>query len=360
MCRPQYALIFLAVAAIGSVASAQISIRPQAGVLILRNGSVLEGDITRAGDSWVITQGESSEIRMSATEVELFCGSLLEAYDFKAAHVSNFSIKSRLDLARWCLSNGLADQCRDQLAIAHNIEPKNSLVKELETQLKALTEAPPPPLPKMQPGMAAADLESAIRKLPRGSVEKFSTTVQPFLLNRCGANQCHGPNSKSEFRLLRPPQGQIVSKRFTERNLAASLKYLDRSNPDQSPLIVLPQQRHGNSLAPVFDKQSAYQLAEMIAWARLTTGSTPAPQAATAPATISPGNATLSQPTTNAATAATAAESPEPAAETVGMRVMRPPLDEKQATLSSKIAPQPPQFRDRFDPEIFNRQYHQK
>jgi hypothetical protein len=361
MARPHYALTILALAALAASAAAQTSVLPQAGVLVLRNGHVLEGEITRAGDFYVVTQGQGSEVKLDANLVELFCGSLLEAYDFKAAHASSFSVKSRLDLAKWCLRQGLQEQCAEQLAIAANIEPGSSQVKEMEARLKVLQESPPPPVAIQHAGIAAAELEDAIRALPRGSVEKFGAVIQPILLNRCGANQCHGPNAKSDFRLLRPPQGQIVSKRFTQRNLYASLKYLDRTNPDNSPLVVLPLQRHGNSLAPVFDKHSMNQFAELVTWARLTTGSSAVPQpVAAAPATITPVNATLSQPTTKPGSSPPPTpDASEPPAGTVGMRVMRPPLDDPSKT-RPKAAPKQPEFRDRFDPEIFNRQYYQK
>lgn len=361
MARPHYALTTLALAALAAYASAQTSVLPQAGVLVLRNGQVLEGEITRAGDFYVVTPGPGSEIKLDANQVELHCSSLLEAYDFKAAHVSSFSAKSRIELAKWCLRQGLQKQCTEQLAIAATIEPGSSQVKEVEARLKLLQETPPPPVATQHTGIAAADLEESIRTLPRGSVEKFQTVVQPILLNRCGANQCHGPNAKSEFRLLRPPQGQIVSKRFTQRNLHASLKYLDRTNPDNSPLVLQPLQRHGNSLAPVFDKHSMNQFAELVTWARLTTGSssTPQPVAAT-PATISAVNATLSQPTTTAGSAPPAiTEQSEPPTGTVGTRVMRPPFDDPSKPRPKAALPQQ-EFRDRFDPEIFNRQYHQK
>ena len=48
---------------------------------------------------------------------------------------------------------------------------------------------------------------------------------------------------------------------------------------------LLPQQRHGNSLAAIFDKQSANQLAELVAWARQATASPTVP-VRLAPATI--------------------------------------------------------------------------
>ena len=157
MSRRHYALIVLAIAALGPIAAAQPpSILPQAGVLTLRNGRVLTGDITRAGDFYVISQGEGSEIRLSVNEVELFCRSLLEAYEFKATHVTTFSAKSHLDLAKWAMRHGLHEQCAEQLATAAKLEPGNSQVKELESQLKLLQESPPPPVPSAQPAVPAS------------------------------------------------------------------------------------------------------------------------------------------------------------------------------------------------------------
>jgi hypothetical protein len=72
-------------------------------------------------------------------------------------------------------------------------------------------------------------------------------------------------------------------------------------------------------------------------------------------------NATLSQPTSGSANSS---PSPVTFAETkadsaTGVRVMRPPLDEQSAPKSKSVT-QPPEFRDRYDPEIFNRRFHAK
>lgn len=362
MAGRSYALTLFAVAAMAWPAAAQTSIAPEAGVLVLKNGQVLEGAITRAGDYFVVSQGEGSELKLNANEVELCCVSLLEAYQFKANRVSSFSSKSRLDLAKWCLRQGLIEQCTAQLTAAQNIDPTNSQVAELQTRLKLLQETPQPIPASAAPGIAAAEMENALRGLPRGSAEKFAAVIQPILLNRCGANQCHGPNAKSEFRLLRPPPGQIVSRRFTQRNLYASLKYLDRAHPENSPLVLMPQQRHGSSLAAVFDKHSSNQLVELMAWAKLTVGAPlvtqPPAHQTTYPATISPVNATLSQPTAKAASATQPAQelSEQSTSAPVSTRVMRPPLEE-QTMRRPKTTPPQPEVRDRYDPEIFNRRY---
>src|SRR5436190_2114655 len=120
MAGRSYALTILGLAAMAWPAAAQTSIAPEAGVLVLKNGQVLEGAITRAGDYYVVSQGEGSELKLNANDVELCCASLLEAYEFKANRVSSFSAKSRLDLAKWCLRQGLIEQCTDQLTAAQN------------------------------------------------------------------------------------------------------------------------------------------------------------------------------------------------------------------------------------------------
>jgi hypothetical protein len=149
--------------------------------------------------------------------------------------------------------------------------------------------------------------------------------------------------------------------------LYASLKYLDRANPENSPLVLMPQQRHGSSLAAVFDKHSSNQLAELVSWAKITAGAPlvaqPPTNQAISPATIAPVSATLSQPTSKPANAAQADEggadegqAEQAATARVSTRVMRPPLEDRPGS-RPKSAPAHTEFRDNYDPEIFNRRY---
>lgn len=345
MHRPRYALISLLLQSSlvlwTSAVAAQTSLQPEAGVLLLKNGQVLAGLVTRAGDYYIVTQNEGSEIRELSSEVEAFCGSLDEVYEFKRNHPSASGIKSHLELAEWCLRQNLHARCAQQLVAAMRIDPANEQLRHLERRLELAQAQPPPPAQQQLPAAGIVtneQLEKSLRTLPPGSVEKFAAVVQPILLNRCGANQCHGSAAKSEFRLLRPPEGQIASRRFTQRNLYAALAHVTRTDPEASPLVTVPQSRHGTALTAIFDKQSQNQLSELIAWAKLT-----APPPPARPATIGPANSTLSQP---------AADAPG----RVG--VMRPPLDapaEPPAAGAKTFTP-----RDRYDPEIFNRRFHPK
>jgi hypothetical protein len=341
MDRQRYALTLLVGLSFASIAAGQTSLRPEAGVLLLRNGQVLSGLVTRAGDYYIVTINEGSEIRERASEVEAFCGSLDEVYEFKQRRLFGGGASPHLELAEWCLRHGLHGRCAQQLIAAMRLEPDNQRLKDLERRLELATAPPPSPVePKAAapPTVSPEQIDKTLQTLPPGSVEKFTAVVQPILLNRCGNNQCHGPAAKSEFRLLRPADGQIASRRFTQRNLYATLAQLDLNDPEASPLVTLPQRQHGSALVPVFDKQTQNQLAELIAWAKLT-----ATRPTAAPATIGPANATLSQSAPAAA----------PAANTPRVDVMRPPLDAPPS--SRTFTP-----RDRYDPEIFNRRFHSK
>jgi len=356
MGRPFSALVVL-FGLLVSLAQGQTPLAPTAGLVLLRNGSLILGDVTRAGDVVVVTQGNDVELRLPARDVEAVCASLDEAYEFKLRHASGSGIELHLRLAEWCLRHGLTARCSEQLERASAIDASHPQLKSLRERLLLAQQPPPPAAP---PAAAAAspagsasleELDKAIQALPKESVEKFSGTIQPILLNRCGANQCHGPNAPSAFRLLRPPSGQHATRRFTQRNLYAALAMLDRANPEASPLLTKPQSRHGGSPTAIFDKHTQPQLAELIAWARLTVGARERPAAATpGPATIRPAQHTLSQPAVGGTTTPAQAQQPStPAGSVVTMR----PLAEPAEREGGAYAP-----RDPYDPELFNRRYH--
>jgi len=318
-------------------------------LLLLRNGNVLEGQITQAGDYYVVLFG-ASEIRLPAREVEAQVASLDEAYELKKFGLFGRGAEPHLKLAEWCLRQGLLDRCGEQLAEAARVEPEQTGIASLQRRL-ALAREPKlaGPAPGAKPVSAAAvrtdDLEKALRALPKASVERFAAVVQPLLLNRCGANQCHGANSQAEFRVLRPPGGQAATQRFTQRNLYAALAYIDRSDPENSPLLALPARQHGSSLVPVFDKQTQKQLEELKNWVKLTVAAPEASQ----PPTIPPAEATaLSQPDVQATTGASDATTR--AAES-NLQVSQP-TPAPDASRKGGFVP-----RDPFDPEIFNRRF---
>lgn len=363
---PQFLLCALALSMLAAPALAQTPLTPQAGVLVLRHGQVLAGEILPAGDYFVVSQGRDVELRVRAEQVECFCGSLVEAYEFKQRHLSGSGALPHLKLAEWCLRHDLLPQCAAQLVAAMRLEPDHPLLHDLEQRLALRVEAPAAPPAPPAGGSAvlnAAALEAAIRDVPPAAVERFGTVVQPILLNRCGAGQCHGPTARSSFRLLRPPAGQTITRRFTQRNLATVLSYVDPHDPQASPLLVRPQTPHGGSAAAVFDKHNQSQLAELVAWVKLLAPPAAAPSASEP--TIPPGGAaplgmagagstpTLSQPARQAPHMSDAPQNPAAASHGDAPAEAASAKGSAPATSPRVWTP-----RDRYDPELFNRRFH--
>src|SRR5207253_8030505 len=67
------------------------ALQPQHAVLVLRNRQVLEGEVTPAGDYYLLSLGKTGQIRLAAKDVEMVCRDLQEAYERKAASISSNS-----------------------------------------------------------------------------------------------------------------------------------------------------------------------------------------------------------------------------------------------------------------------------
>jgi hypothetical protein len=244
--------------------------RPQPGVLVLKNGRVLEGSILREGDRWLVTLGDqSNHLRIPVADVELACRDLTDAYLQKRARLRGEDAKPHLDLAEWCIRNKLLDRAADELMAAMAIDPHDRRAVEVEQKLKfALPAAKPGPRPVYRVPLTQEEIAREIKVLSREAQEEFATAIEPMLLQNCATSGCHGPGSKSEYLLVRPPAKNHNRLRETQRNLHATLRQI---NPDgESRLVTMPQAPHGNAKAAVFDKHDQRLVQQLSAWVELT------------------------------------------------------------------------------------------
>lgn len=345
---------------------------PQAGVLLLKSGQLMRGEITRAGDQYVVAIGVGTEVRIPADKVDAQCADLEGAYDWKLRRLSGEGAGPHLDLAEWCLRHNLHRQCAQQLSLALASEPNHPRFAPIDRRLQLAMAAPEPAVKSTTPVSSIVsneELDKMLRELPKGSLERFSTIVQPMLNNRCGAAHCHGATSISEFHLLRPPTGVGASQRFTHRNLYAALQFVDREEPAESELLTFPQQPHGGAKEAPLDVKGKSQLAELQRWVEMFG---PAKEPAPAPPTIANQPTSLTTPLrsgqsaeskTNSASTQASAEGEtssvpslpaQPPSELLPKTSQRTPSHTEPASTKPK-APPPWKPRDPFDPEIFNR-----
>jgi len=247
---------------------------PLDGVVLLRNGQVIEGRITRSGDLYYVVFPEG-EIRLKAAEVEHCCRNLEEGYQRKRAAVPLGSVEEHLRLAQWCHRHRLFEAAAAEVADARRSDPKHPMIDVVQHRLEAAAEPqrPAPPPASAEPSLSLEQLDRMVRGLPAGSMENFTQTIQPILLNNCTTGGCHGPLSDTKFRLLRIPSGRPPSRRLTQRNLYEVLQWVDQAKPETSALLSVPLQPHGKAKTAVFRDHQVAQYRRLVDWAFEVSGS---------------------------------------------------------------------------------------
>lgn len=375
MSRSIAILVALALALAAGAASGEGP--ADAGVLLLRNGNVLHGRVVRTGDFYSIDLTEGGSLRLPATQVEMACRDLPDAYRTKLASLGNASPQSRLDLAEWCLKQGLPAEATEQVVAAARLDPAHPRVQVLERKLIALAEKAAQPAAAAAPAPvkgpeATHDQPVALSAFATAA---FTSNIQPLLVNRCGATTCHGGKPNGGFQITRSPFGPAASQRWTQRNLASVLALVRKDAPEQSKLLTVPRAAHGTAKTAVFGDREEHQWLELLRWVAIVADPNAQPVAPAAIAVETEQDGSL--PTIPTKPPRGAALKPAVIAPPAGIEATRPPW---LARPSGPLPPLPPQephpapkppvpspitsrppmpmptaSGDPFDPELFNR-----
>lgn len=330
-----------------AIVHAQVDYSPRTGLLLLRNGNLLAGEITLAGDYYIVTGSKASEVRMPKEQVEAVCRDLQDAYTFKLAALHGTGIRSQIEMAEWCLRQRLFDKVETHLAEIADQDAKHPSLAPLQQRLKVARDASEKKETPAEasPAVLPSDLDHVEDNLPAGAIEKFTTSVQPLLINRCSAGGCHGAQSPSALQILKPIAGQLMQKRATQRNLFTALKYVDREHPADSPLLKVPLGKHGGS-EPLFDASNKEQLAALAGWIEQVNA-----LASHRPTSIKPAMTSLASPGDNpSGDPSNTKHSPITANVSPSDRPLPSTTDKERPPADGPFRP-----RDPFDPEIFHR-----
>ena len=309
-------LALVAIVWLAPLAAAPADAGAQRRLLLLHNGEVVEGNISRADDYYIV-ELSYGQIRVKISDVELICIDIEDGYRQKRAAIRVGNAQHHLELARWCLRHDLFGPAAVELADATIADPDNPLIVAMRYRLK-MAMAPPSPSADGEtapPGPSNAELDRLVRNLPYKAVEYFTQSVQPVLMNNCMGSGCHGPFTETPMRLFRVSKDKSPSRRMTQRNLHSLLQFIDRENPAESPLVKACSGPHGDKQKSVFAEGQEEQQRRIVIWALLLAHQPAADQ----PATVS-----------------------------------RPPQAPGDAAAQ---ADDPSQTEDPFDPEVFNRRH---
>lgn len=240
--------------------------------MVLQNGEVLKGRVTKAGDFYRVAV-EGGEIRLRSAEVDFVCRDIKEVYQRKRAQLVFGTAEEHANLARWLQRHGLLDEAARELAVASELDPWHPLIPLVKRRLEASLAPPESSAAGQQrdtvdpsvSSVSSAELDRMTRELPRSTVETFTRTIQPLLSNRCATTACHGPGCENSFSFRRLPYGGFPSRRTTQRNLHATLEWVDRSHPADSKLLTIPAAAHGET-GPIFGNHDAQLVWRLRAW----------------------------------------------------------------------------------------------
>ncbi|HEY2893003.1 MAG TPA: hypothetical protein VGJ16_02275 [Pirellulales bacterium] len=369
--------ILITFAALCALGADEFSLKPREGVVLLTNGEIIRGTITSAGDRYDVV-GKDSEIRVKRSEVAVVCPDLDGCYQFKRQAIEQGRTLDHLELAEWCIKHQLIAHAEQEIEAARASDPSHPRIRLLEPRLALAKEKPPsqPPDGGRARSASGEQLDGLVRNLPHGSVESFTNTIQPMLLNYCAKSGCHGPRGTAQFKLERITPNRLAGRHATQANLQAVLAVIDRSEVAASKVLTAPIRPHGSLKNPVFTDREQVQYKQLVQWVYLLAAEkkpTPAeptlaertapllqtvPRPGQAGRAMGKGSAKTAQvqaaewsesfPNQKPGAKIRTAESPsgEPATE----RTMEP---------ASAKNDSPDEFvpRDAFDPEIFNRRF---
>jgi len=258
------------------------------GILVMRTGAVVHGKIARSGELYKIVS-PYGQMHVPVELVKLRCANLDEAYaKLRETALSHKSANAQITLARWCLTNHLDRQARQELREALVLEPDRAdakrLLRETEdsinskdnggnaTQLAAAGRGARTSISSVN--SAASSTATGIDNdavtlggLSREQALQFTRRIQPLLVNSCASAGCHSRESQSGFRLSHVSPGANSNRNATEQNLAQILEHVDLKKPKASLLLTIPKRHHGRNGRSLFAGQRGEEkLSELENW----------------------------------------------------------------------------------------------
>ncbi|HEX3656936.1 MAG TPA: hypothetical protein VHV55_14060 [Pirellulales bacterium] len=359
-------LLLLASLALATAAEAQQSLAPDQGLLLLDGGQVLRGKITRAGDYYFVSLGDG-EIRVKSSNVELFCHTLDEGYQRKRTNIAQGTALDHLNLAQWCLHQGLLGYAAKEVSAAIDLDPLQPRIPLLERRLelaRSQQEEAEKHVASTETALSNEDLDRLVRGMPAGTVDYFAHTIQPLILNHCSTAGCHGPDSNTGYKLMRFSLGHTPNRRLTQRNLFATLEHINAADPALSPLLQQAIREHGSAKTAVFTTRDAVQYRQLVIWVYRVSKSAPPPQVETVTEPAAPLLQTLPGRETPAQPAGKPPDSPGVRRLKEGLAAQhRPPvkpqppsrLPPAAGSQTAESAEKPP--ADPLDPAVFNERF---
>jgi hypothetical protein len=160
------------------------------------------------------------------------------------------------------------------LRIAPNAILAEVIRKRLETTQDSKFESVELSSVQTRPNVSAESADTGLNRwingVPKSVIDSFSKKVQPVLVSRCTAADCHGSNSGNQFKLGVPSH---TVGNTTYRNLRSVIQWIDLDYPTESQLLSALVTYHGGT-KPAFNVEAS-QYNNVVQWVRLASKELP-------------------------------------------------------------------------------------
>jgi hypothetical protein len=226
------------------------------GFYLLRTGSILEGTATFDGRHYIV-QTQFGTMNIPVQSVAFVGNSRMDVYLHKRSGIDPADFNALIRFAEWCISNGFIEEGIAEYQRAERVASTavfaGIVQQRLETLRQMGTADSFQELPIPQADIPVAP--SAEFSVSRQAFESFARLVQPILVNRCIAADCHGTHGDRQFKLGIPQESMGSTAR---RNLQAVLPYIDRDYPMESPILLALITPHGGARTALTTESSLY------------------------------------------------------------------------------------------------------
>ncbi|MDR0610268.1 MAG: hypothetical protein LBG58_09180 [Planctomycetaceae bacterium] len=240
---------------------------------LLRTGFLTEGTAANDGKQYLLKTNFGT-MSVPVANVEFVGTTREDVYHYKRGTVNSKDCNDLIKLAEWCLNNKLQQQGIAEYQRALQTAPNSLLADVIRKRLEMLHDSEtrlPNGLSNIRTVLASSSGESGdtgitrwVNGIPKPIVDSFAKKVQPVLISRCAAADCHGSVSENQFKLSIPSH---TLGNTTYRNLRSVLQWIDLDYPAESQLLSVLVSYHGGAKAAFSVESTQYN--NIVQWVRL-------------------------------------------------------------------------------------------
>ncbi|QDU50147.1 hypothetical protein [Gimesia panareensis] len=239
-------------------------------ILLMKTGRMVSGEISESAGGYLVSS-QTGSMLVPFSDVVFEAGDLNGIYLKQRASMKFPTANTHMNLARWCITNNLIEEAKDELRDAIRLEPKRSEPQLMLQRLmsispgqKQLTVQEKIQEKLLTKKMENTDEATSMTGISREQSAIFVRKVQPILLNKCGNANCHGNATTSKFQLTQVTRRYGNHRIYAEKNLAEVMKWLDFDYPADSPLVVKPEREHPQNGMEVYEGYAGRKQKEII------------------------------------------------------------------------------------------------